>query len=181
MGKCGWRCMADTLTNVADELQPASITAGRAGKQKDKFLGVTEAMASAGSPPTFSAYSDTICLISAEQRPTIWPTELAVSRLCNHKGGLLLRPCTGFHTLETLGMTTAKQITFLGEKQFGFSSHVHQQGREKPSLRTKVTSPHSLLHHSASSVKVLLRPWVSLENHSSPFTLHPPVFVAEDH
>lgn len=100
MGKCGWRCMADTLTNVPDELQPASITAGRGGKQKDKFLGVTEAMASAGSPPTFSAYSDTICLISAEHRPTIWPTELAVSRLCNHKGGSAL---TATHWLSHIG------------------------------------------------------------------------------
>ena len=69
---------------------PPSVLGG-VGKQKDKFLGIIEAMASAGSPPTFSAYSDTICLISAEHRPTIWPTELAVGRLCNHKGGCALK------------------------------------------------------------------------------------------
>lgn len=78
---------------------PPSVLGG-VGKQKDKFLGITEEMASAGFPPTFSAYSDTICLISAEHRPTIWPTELAVGRLCNHKGGCALKD---MHWLSHIG------------------------------------------------------------------------------
>lgn len=33
-------------------------------------------------PLTFSAYSEAICLISSDCRPTMWPTALAVSRPC---------------------------------------------------------------------------------------------------
>lgn len=158
---------------------PPSLLGG-VGKQKDKFLGIIEAMASAGSPPTFSAYSDTICLISAEHRPTIWPTELAVSRLCNHKGGCALKD---MHWLSHTGNPEhdySKTDNIPGGKVIWLFL-MHSSTREKTSLRTKVTSPHSLLNHSANSVKILLGPWVSLENHSPPYTPHPTVFVAEDH
>ena len=39
MGKCGWHCMVDILTNVADELQLASITAGRGREAEGQILG----------------------------------------------------------------------------------------------------------------------------------------------
>lgn len=89
------------LTNVTNELQPASITAGGGYREKGQILGaLPEAKTPAEPPRTFSAYSDTICLISAEQSPTIWPTELAVRRLCNHREGVFSRPYLIFHRIE---------------------------------------------------------------------------------
>lgn len=86
-----------SLTNVADELQPDSITAGGGYREEQILEALLEANTPAEPPHTFSAYSDTICLISAEQSPTIWPTELAVRRLCNHREGVFSRPCLVFH------------------------------------------------------------------------------------
>lgn len=82
MGKCWWLCVVYVLTNVADVLQPDSIAAGEGVGKQNKPSDIIWGKDSAG---TFSAYSDTICLISAEQSPTIWPTELAVRRVCNHR------------------------------------------------------------------------------------------------
>lgn len=86
------------LTNVADELHPDSVTPGGGCREGEQILGAfPEAKPPPAPPHTFSAYSDTICLISAEQSPTIWPTELAVRRLCNHREGVFSRPCLVSH------------------------------------------------------------------------------------
>lgn len=98
MGKCRLCVTYMFLTNVANELQPASITAGAGCRERAQVLGALPEEKTPAEPPrTFSAYSDTICLISAEQSPTIWPTELAVRRLCNHREGVFSRPYLVFH------------------------------------------------------------------------------------
>lgn len=60
---------------------------------EDEAMGVTQGPGAGRQSRTFPAYSDTICLISSEQRPTIWPTELAVRRLCNHMTYILRDTC----------------------------------------------------------------------------------------
>lgn len=135
---------------MADGRQSASITAGRQwGGGRTNTWGVTGAKALAGPPPTFSAYSDTICLISAEQRPTIWPTELAVRRLCNHREGVFSRLCTA--KPEHSQYYSKIGIIPRGKNNLAFTRA--QQGRVKINLRMNIKPPSSLLSHLADRVR----------------------------